>query len=147
MSVCNAASILAAAGLLDGQRATINKAYWALATAPGPKVQWIRHARWVESGKFVTSSGVSAGIDMSLSAIARLFGRPAATSPANGTEYEWHEDPAWDPFAELHGLAEKKEEEEEKKKVDQAGWPVPQFNPPGSLGVTSFASQAFSSLL
>ncbi|MBI4606493.1 MAG: hypothetical protein HY721_31395 [Planctomycetes bacterium] len=55
--------------------------------------------------KFVTSSGVSAGMDMSLAVIARLFGRPAAKSLADGTEYEWHEDPAWDPFAELHGLA------------------------------------------
>jgi len=107
MSVCNGASILAAAGILDGQRATTNKAYWALATAPGPRVTWVERARWVESGKFVTSSGVSAGMDMSLAVIARLFGRAAAANLAAGTEYEWHEDPNWDPFAELHGLGEK----------------------------------------
>jgi transcriptional regulator GlxA family with amidase domain len=109
MSVCNGASILAAAGLLDGLRATTNKAYWSLATAPGPRVRWVPRARWVDSGKFVTSSGVSAGIDMSLSVIARLFGRPVARSLADGSEYEWHEDPAWDPFAKLHGLAEGEE--------------------------------------
>ena len=38
--------------------------------------------------------------------IARLFGRPVAESLANATEYEWHDDPQWDPFAELHGLVE-----------------------------------------
>jgi putative intracellular protease/amidase len=108
MSVCNGASVLAAAGLLDGKRATTNKAFWQLATAPGPNVEWIPRARWVDAGKFVTSSGVSAGIDMSLAVISRLFGRPVAKALANGTEYEWHEDPAWDPFAELHGLGEVK---------------------------------------
>ena len=108
MSVCNGASILAAAGLLDGRRATTNKAYWSIATAAGPNVKWVQRARWVDDGNIVTSSGVSAGIDMSLAVIARLFGRAAAKALADGTEYEWHEDPAWDPFAERHGLGEEK---------------------------------------
>jgi len=64
MSVCNGASILAAAGLLDGRKATTNKAFWTLATKPGPKVQWVRKARWVDDGNLVTSSGVSAGMDV-----------------------------------------------------------------------------------
>jgi len=106
MSVCNGASILAAAGILDGRRATTNKAYWKLATAPGENVQWIKKARWVDDGDVVTSSGVSAGIDMSLHVIARLYGPEAAEKLANMTEYEWHRDSDWDPFAELHGLVE-----------------------------------------
>ena len=44
MSVCNGASILAAAGLLDGRPATTNKAYWKMATCPGPKVKPINTA-------------------------------------------------------------------------------------------------------
>src|SRR5438309_498904 len=66
MSVCNGASILAGAGLLDGRPATTNKAYWNESIAPGPHVKWVRHARWVDDGDIVTSSGVSAGIDMTL---------------------------------------------------------------------------------
>ncbi|MBI3734914.1 DJ-1/PfpI family protein [Candidatus Sumerlaeota bacterium] len=108
MSVCNGASLLAAAGLLDGRPATTNKAYWGMATAPGPKVKWVKQARWVDDGKVVTSSGVSAGMDMTLHVIERLYGTQTAESLANGTEYEWHRDPAWDPFAKLHGLAEEK---------------------------------------
>ncbi len=44
MSVCNGATILAASGLLDGRRATTNKAYWSLATGPGKDVQWVKQA-------------------------------------------------------------------------------------------------------
>jgi transcriptional regulator GlxA family with amidase domain len=108
MSVCNGASILAAAGLLDGRQATTNKAFWDMATAPGPAVKWVRHARWVDDGNIVTSSGVSAGIDMTLHVIERLFGAAKAERIANDTEYEWHRDPSWDPFAELPSKARKK---------------------------------------
>lgn len=108
MSVCNGASILAAAGLLDGRPATTNKAYWDMATAPGPQVKWVRRARWVDDGNIVTSSGVSAGMDMTLHVIARLFGQPKAERLANEIEYEWHRDPAWDPFADLPRAKRKK---------------------------------------
>lgn len=111
MSVCNGASILAAAGLLDGRRATTNKASWKVITARRPAVHWVASARWVEDGKLVTSSGVSAGMDMTLHAIARLFGQATADDLANGTEYEWHRDPSWDPFARAHGLVERSGEQ------------------------------------
>ncbi len=104
MSVCNGASILAASGLLDGRPATTNKAFWKLSTQPGPNVKWVTHARWVDDGNVVTSSGVSAGIDMTLHVIDRLYGTRAAERLAATAEYEWHRDPAWDPFAEMHGL-------------------------------------------
>ncbi len=107
MSVCNGATILAASGLLDGRKATTNKAYWGLATGPGKNVDWVKQARWVDDGDVVTSSGVSAGMDMSLHVIARLYGDAIATRLANMTEYDWHRDPTWDPFAKLHGLVDK----------------------------------------
>jgi putative intracellular protease/amidase len=63
-SVCTGAALLARAGLLDGRRATSNKLSFKWVTEQGPAVEWIlRQARWVEDGKFATSSGVSAGID------------------------------------------------------------------------------------
>lgn len=104
MSVCNGASLLAATGLLDDRKATTNKAYWKMATAPGPNVNWVPKARWVDDGDIVTSSGVSAGIDMSLNVVERLFGTQRAERVANMMEYEWHRDSSFDPFAELHGL-------------------------------------------
>jgi transcriptional regulator GlxA family with amidase domain len=104
MTVCTGSALLARAGLLDGRRATTNKMFFAWVAEQGPKVRWVREARWVDDGKFVTSSGVSAGMDMALAVIARLFGPEVAGNVAVSTEYEWHRDPAWDPFARLHGL-------------------------------------------
>jgi transcriptional regulator GlxA family with amidase domain len=103
-SVCTGAALLACAGLLDGLRATTNKRAFAWVASQGPAVNWIKQARWVEDGKFATSSGVSAGIDMALALIARLVGAEAAETVATTMEYEWHRDPAWDPFAKIHGL-------------------------------------------
>jgi putative intracellular protease/amidase len=98
MSVCSGSAILAKAGLLDGRRATSNKQFFSLATAQSGKVEWIEKARWVEDGNMATSSGVSAGIDMALAIIARLYGQERAEQIAASTEYEWHQDAAWDPF-------------------------------------------------
>lgn len=103
-SVCTGSGLLARAGLLDGRRATSNKAAFAWAEQQGPGVQWVKEARWVEDGPRVTSSGVSAGIDMTLAVIARLEGDDVAERIAVRMEYDWHRDQAWDPFARVHGL-------------------------------------------
>ncbi len=103
-SVCTGAALLARAGLLDGRRATTNKLSFAWVVGQGPRVEWVKEARWVEDGNVFTSSGVSAGIDMTLAAIARTAGAEAAEQVATRMEYAWHRDSTWDPFARLHGL-------------------------------------------
>jgi transcriptional regulator GlxA family with amidase domain len=103
-SVCTGAGLLARAGLLDGRRATTNKRSFAWVEGQGPHVNWVKQARWVEDGKFATSAGVSAGIDMALAIIARLVSLEKAEQAANAMEYEWHRDPGWDPFARIYGL-------------------------------------------
>lgn len=104
MTVCTGTALFARAGLLDGRRATSNKMVFRWVSEQGPKVQWVKAARWVEDGKFVTASGVSAGMDMALAVIARLAGEQASKTLAVLTEYEWHQDASWDPFAKIHGL-------------------------------------------
>jgi len=104
MSVCTGASLLARAGLLDGKRATTNKMFFGWVCEQGPKTDWVKEARWVEDGKLVTSSGVSAGIDMALAVIARLYGEQTGERLAVAAEYDWHRDASWDPFARVHGL-------------------------------------------
>lgn len=98
-SVCSGSMLLAKAGVLDGHKATSNKLYFALATAQSDKVEWVKQARWVEDGKFVTSSGVSAGIDMALHVIRKLYGEEQARKIATLTEYVWNADASNDPFA------------------------------------------------
>lgn len=104
-SVCTGSAILARTGVLDGVRATTNKRAFPWAAAQGDKVDWQKEARWVEDGKFFTSSGVSAGMDMSLALIAKLLGQATAEDVATWTEYEWHRDAGRDPFAKIYGLA------------------------------------------
>jgi len=104
MTVCTGAALLARTGLLDGRRATTNKRAFSWVAEQGPRVQWVKKARWVEDGKFVTSAGVSAGIDMALAAIARLAGEQLSEELAAHAEYTRQDDPADDPFAEMNGL-------------------------------------------
>ena len=98
-SVCTGSALLAKAGLLDGHRATSNKNTFDWVVTQGPKVHWVREARWVEDGKFFTSSGVSAGMDMALGLIERIMGRPTSEQIARWAEYTWHADSMNDPFA------------------------------------------------
>ncbi len=104
MTVCTGTALYARAGLLDGRRATTNKMFFQWVADQGPKVHWVKEARWVEDGKFFTSSGVSAGTDMALAVIKRLAGEDISNNLAIATEYEWHRDANWDPFAKVHGL-------------------------------------------
>ncbi|MGH8012098.1 MAG: DJ-1/PfpI family protein, partial [Candidatus Binataceae bacterium] len=100
-SVCTGAALLARTGMLDRRRATTNKRSYDWVTTQGPAVRWVPQARWVEDGRFVTSSGVSAGIDMALALIARIESQDAAEAVAVAMEYEWHRDSDWDPFAKI----------------------------------------------
>ena len=105
-SVCTGSGVLAAAGLLDGYRATSNKRSFSWASGQGAGVIWIPEARWVEDRNRWTSSGVAAGIDMALGLIAHLHGEDLATALADRVEYEWHRDSSWDPYAAINGLAD-----------------------------------------
>ena len=101
MSVCTGSALLARAGLLDGRRATTNKKSFDWVAKQGPDVNWIRRARWVDDGDIVTSSGVSAGIDMAGHVVARLCGRETAETIMEQIEYVWDADASADddPFA------------------------------------------------
>jgi len=98
-TVCTGSFLLAKTGLLDGRKATSNKRVFQLVKSNAPKVDWVAKARWVEDDRFFTSSGVSAGMDMTLAVIAKLHGREKSLEIASRAEYEWHEDASWDPFA------------------------------------------------
>lgn len=103
-SICTGAGLLAAAGLLNGKRATSNKLSFAWVVSQGPHVTWVPDARWIEDGNIVTAGGVAAGMDMALHLVERLAGAPMANLTARTTEYDWHRDPGWDPFAKQAGL-------------------------------------------
>lgn len=105
-SVCTGAGLLAAAGLLDGYRATSNKRAFDWVTGCGPAVEWVPRARWVHDRDRWTSAGVAAGIDMTLAIIADLHGDEMADEVATRIEYDRHREASWDPFAARNGLVD-----------------------------------------
>ena len=104
-SVCTGSGLLAAAGLLDGYRATSNKKAFGWASSNGADVEWVPKARWVEDRNRWTSSGVAAGMDMAAALVAKFWGDAVATEAAQRLELDIHTDPDWDPFAALYGLS------------------------------------------
>jgi transcriptional regulator GlxA family with amidase domain len=90
-SVCTGALLLAQAGLLRDRRATTHWAALDLLGAIDPTIRVQRAAR-VVSDTVVTSAGVSAGIDMSLAVVARLYGADVARETAHYIEYAACED-------------------------------------------------------
>jgi putative intracellular protease/amidase len=98
LTVCTGSAILARTGLLDGKQATSNKRAFDWVVTQGDKVNWIRKARWVQDGKYYTSAGVSAGIDMTLGFLSDLHGIEFARKVAFEIEFNWTEDREEDNF-------------------------------------------------
>ena len=92
-------ALLAGCGALDGRRATSNKKSFAWVKSVRGAVGWEERARWVADGKFYTSSGVSAGMDMALGFVSDRFGRSRAEGIAEQLEYVWNDDCTRDVFA------------------------------------------------
>jgi transcriptional regulator GlxA family with amidase domain len=88
-SVCTGAFLLAANGFLDGKSATT---HWG-------SIDWLREnhpeitvqddVRLVDHGHYITSAGVSAGIDMALHVIGQMHGIDTARQTARHMEYDW----------------------------------------------------------
>ena len=92
ITACTGSVLLAKTGYLDGMEATSNKLSWQWVTSEAPSVRWIRAARWCVSGKFYTSSGVSAGVDEALGFLADMHGQDEAQRIARTMEYVWGSD-------------------------------------------------------
>ena len=98
LTVCTGSALLAKSGLLDGKQATSNKRAFSWVTSNGPDVIWDSEARWKVDGKYYTSSGVSAGMDMALGFLADRHGIEFSRKVAFEIEYHWIEDKDNDTF-------------------------------------------------
>jgi transcriptional regulator GlxA family with amidase domain len=81
-SVCNGAFLLAAAGLLDGRRATTHWAACEVLARRHPETDVEPDAIFVKDGDVYTSAGVTAGMDLSLALVEEDLGRRAALEVA-----------------------------------------------------------------
>jgi len=66
VSVCSGAFALAAAGLLDGRRATTHHDLQDALTRAHPAVRVVRDVLFVVDGRIATSAGIASGIDLAL---------------------------------------------------------------------------------
>jgi len=98
LTVCTGSALLARTGLLDDKNATTNKRSFAWVVTNGANVKWDEKARWAVDGKYYTSSGVSAGMDMSLGFLSDRHGIEFARKAAFQIEYNWIEDKDNDTF-------------------------------------------------
>ncbi|CAI4214367.1 unnamed protein product [Parascedosporium putredinis] len=105
MTVCTGASLLARTGEIAGRNATTNKAAfnWVKSVEYADEVNWIPKARWVVDGHVWTSSGVSAGTDMTLGWVEHMYGKEEKERIRIGMEWNALEQED-DPFAEIMGL-------------------------------------------
>jgi len=84
-SVCTGAFVLARAGLLEGKKATT---YWNQMERLG-NIEGIEpvESRWVDAGDVITAAGVSAGIDMALHLVGRLWSPEIAVTVQKYMQY------------------------------------------------------------
>jgi transcriptional regulator GlxA family with amidase domain len=82
VSICEGARVLAGAGLLDGKRATTH--WYALRDLEKtyPRTTWVRDRRYVQDGRIISTTGVSASIPVSLAVVEAVGGRAAAQAAA-----------------------------------------------------------------
>lgn len=117
MSVCNGAFFLAAAGLLDGQKATTYHSMIDDLQKAVPSCRVVYDERFVDNGKIITTAGISSGIDGSLHLIERLAGRGVAQNAALGMEYDWR--------PEAHYARANLADRHLRKMLGQNGFPLP----------------------
>ena len=98
LTVCTGSALLAKTGLLDGKKATSNKRAFDWVITNGKNVFWDRKARWTVDDKYYTSSGISAGMDMTLGFLSDHHGIEFAAGIAKRIEYHWIENEDDDSF-------------------------------------------------
>lgn len=89
---CDSEGILAAAGLLDGRRATTHWRYTDMLTARFPAITVTPDVLYVDAGSVLTSAGTAAGLDLCLHLIRRDFGTEAANLVARRLVMPAHRD-------------------------------------------------------
>jgi AraC family transcriptional regulator, transcriptional activator FtrA len=92
LSICSGAFVLAAAGLLDGQRATTHWRYAEALQCRYPKIRVDPNVLYVDEGDILTSAGSAAGLDLCLHLVRRDYGAAIANQVARRLVIPPHRD-------------------------------------------------------
>lgn len=99
-SICTGAFVLAAAGLLDGRRATTHWRHAADLRAAHPKIEVDADVLYVDDGAVITSAGSAAGLDMLLHLIRKDYGAATCNAVARAMVVAPHRDGGQAQFVE-----------------------------------------------
>lgn len=89
MSVCNGSFTLANTGLIDGLKSTTTSGNIERMRRTYPQITVVDNQRVVDNGKYLSTGGLSAGIDGALHMVAVVDGEDAAQTVALMIEYTW----------------------------------------------------------
>jgi transcriptional regulator GlxA family with amidase domain len=98
-SVCTGVFLLAKSGVVTQEAVTTHWEDIAALREQFPQLDVREGVRWVDTGRIVSSAGISAGIDMSLHLVERLAGRALAERTARQMDYAWTHDSSGNPSA------------------------------------------------
>jgi transcriptional regulator GlxA family with amidase domain len=93
LTVCTGAAVLSKTGLIDGLEITTWYGAIEGLQKSNPKLTVKDGRRFIDNGKYITTAGVSAGIDGGLHLVSRLLGRRTADQVARYMEYHWTPEP------------------------------------------------------
>jgi transcriptional regulator GlxA family with amidase domain len=88
-TVCSGALLAAQAGLLDGKRCTTHHSHTAALRAHFPAAHVLDNHIYVQDGAVATSAGVTAGLDLTLAALAQYAGVALASAVARDLVVYW----------------------------------------------------------
>lgn len=92
LSICSGVFVLAAAGLLNGQRATTHWRYTQTLKSRFPRINVVEDVLYQDEGQLLTSAGSAAGIDLCLHVVRRDYGMEAANQVARRLVIPPHRD-------------------------------------------------------
>ena len=102
MSVCSGALILAKGGLLDELQSTTHHRRWRTLEQLAPNTAVMREARYVDTGRIMTTAGISSGIDGTLEILYDLHGEELCAAVARFMEHSWNREGAITPATRAH---------------------------------------------
>lgn len=112
VTICSGVFVLAAAGLLDGRRATTHWMHVDRLRAAYPRIRVEPEALYVDEGRILTSAGSAAGIDLCLHIVRQDYGAEIANRVARRLIVSPHRDGGQSQYipapvrpAEASGLA------------------------------------------
>ncbi len=90
MSVCSGSILLGKAGLLEDLEAVTHHEVFHLLEKASPRTRINRDKRWIDNDRVMTSAGISAGIDLSLHVVEKLYGADIKKKTVTYMEYgDW----------------------------------------------------------